>query len=94
MHLRPGPHAQLEGPFGSFQLSEGSRPRADLDRRRHRHHAVPELGPQSGRLDTVDLYYCTPGAEQAHFLDELFDIADRYPAISRRSRSARARSGV
>ena len=25
--------------------------RADLDRRRHRHHAVPELGPQSGRLD-------------------------------------------
>jgi predicted ferric reductase len=29
----------------------------------------------------VDLYYCTPGPEQAHFLDELFEIADRYPAF-------------
>jgi NADH oxidoreductase Hcr len=29
----------------------------------------------------ADLYYCTPGAEQAHFLDELFEIADRYPAF-------------
>ncbi|HEX6652086.1 MAG TPA: ferric reductase-like transmembrane domain-containing protein [Thermoleophilaceae bacterium] len=29
----------------------------------------------------ADLYYCTPGAEHAHFLDELFDIADRYPTF-------------
>ena len=29
----------------------------------------------------MDLYYCTPGAEQAHFLNELFEIADRYPAF-------------
>ena len=29
----------------------------------------------------ADLYYCTPGPEQAHFLDELFEIADRYPAF-------------
>ena len=29
----------------------------------------------------ADLYYCMPGPEQAHFLDELYDIADRYPAF-------------
>ena len=29
----------------------------------------------------VDLYYCTPAAEQAHFLDELYGIADRYPTF-------------
>ena len=79
MHLRPGAEAQLEGPFGSFHLSEDSV------------HAQTWIAGGIGitpflswarSLDgsiPIDLYYCTPGAEQAHFLDELFDIADRYP---------------
>jgi predicted ferric reductase len=79
MHLRPGAEAQLEGPFGSFHLSDDSV------------HAQTWIAGGIGitpflswarSLDAsipIDLYYCTPGAEQAHFLDELFDIADRYP---------------
>ena len=27
----------------------------------------------------IDLYYCTPGAEQAHFIESLYEIADRFP---------------
>jgi len=29
----------------------------------------------------ADLYYCTPGPEQPHFLDELCEMADRYPTF-------------
>jgi predicted ferric reductase len=81
MKLRPGSEARLEGPFGSFC------PRGDPA------HSdtwiaggigiTPFLSWARG-LDTsvpADLYYCTPGPEQAHFLDELFEIADRYPAF-------------
>lgn len=27
----------------------------------------------------IDLYYCTEGSNQAHFLDELFEISDHHP---------------
>ena len=79
--LRPGARAQLEGPFGSFHLQ------------RRVAHAQTWIAGGIGitpflswarSLDgsvPIDLYYCTPGAEQAHFLDELFDIADRYPTF-------------
>jgi predicted ferric reductase len=81
MQLRPGSQAQLEGPFGAFCL------RRDL--------AHPQTWIAGGigitpflswarSLDqsiSADLYYCTPGPEQAHFLDELYDIADRYPTF-------------
>jgi predicted ferric reductase len=81
MKLRPGSEAQLEGPFGSFC------PRGDTG------HSdtwiaggigiTPFLSWARGlnRSVPADLYYCTPGPEQAHFLDELFEIADRYPAF-------------
>ena len=42
----------------------------------------PEAAIWARSLDhsiPIDLYYCTPGAEQAHFLDVLYEIADRYP---------------
>jgi len=79
MHLRAGAEARLEGPFGSFSLITDPA------------HAQTWIAGAIGitpflswarTLDgsmPIDLYYCTPGAEQAHFLGELFDIADRYP---------------
>jgi predicted ferric reductase len=81
MTLRPGSRAQLEGPFGRFCL------------RPDRVHSQTWIAGGIGitpflswarSLDepvAADLYYCTPGAEHAHFLDELFDIADRYPSF-------------
>jgi predicted ferric reductase len=79
MQLHPGAQAQLEGPFGSFCLRDdpahsqtwiagGIGITPFLSWARSLEHSMP-----------IDLYYCTPGAEQAHFLDVLYDIADRYP---------------
>jgi predicted ferric reductase len=79
MQIRPGARAQLEGPFGSFRLSEdpvhsqtwiagGIGITPFLSWARSLDQSIP-----------IDLYYCTPGAEQAHFLDVLYDIADHYP---------------
>jgi predicted ferric reductase len=81
MQLRPGSQAQLEGPFGCFYLrSERGHPQTwiaggigitpFLSWARSLDRSIP-----------ADLYYCTPGPEQAHFLDELYDIADRHPTF-------------
>jgi predicted ferric reductase len=81
MTLRPGSRAQLEGPFGRFFL------RPDGDRSQTWIAGGIGITPflsWARSLDgpiAADLYYCTPGAEQAHFLDELFEIADRYPSF-------------
>ncbi|MDX6678368.1 MAG: hypothetical protein QOE31_2420 [Solirubrobacteraceae bacterium] len=81
MSLRPGCAVWLEGPFGRFCL-EGDPVNAQtwiaggigitpfLSWARSLERALP-----------VDLYYCTPAAEHAHFLDELYDIADRFPTF-------------
>jgi predicted ferric reductase len=81
MKLRPGSQAQLEGPFGCFCL------RGDLA------HSETWIAGGIGitpflswarslnKSISADLYYCTPGPETAHFLDELYDIADRYPTF-------------
>jgi predicted ferric reductase len=81
MKLRPGSPSSLEGPFGDFHLrSEPAHPQTwiaggigitpFLSWARSMDRSIP-----------ADLYYCTPGPEQAHFLDELYDIADRYPTF-------------
>jgi len=81
MKLRPGSQARLEGPFGRFCL------RGDPDRSQTWIAGGIGITPflsWARSLDEslpVDLYYCTPGAEQAHFLDELYGIADRYPTF-------------
>ena len=81
MTLRPGSRAQLEGPFGGFCL------------RPNPVHSQTWIAGGIGITPflswarslngpiAADLYYCTPGAEHAHFLDELFDIADRHPTF-------------
>jgi predicted ferric reductase len=81
MTLRPGSRAQLEGPFGRFCLTP--------DRVHSQTWIAGGIGitpflSWARSLDepiAADLYYCTPAAEHAHFLDELFDIADRYPSF-------------
>jgi len=35
----------------------------------------------AGQDNQIDLYYCTERKEEAHFLDELFEIADRSPGL-------------
>ena len=81
MKLRPGSQLQLEGPFGNFYLRSDSA------------HPQPWIAGGIGvtpflswarsldRSIPADLYYWTPGPEQAHFLDELYEIADRYPTF-------------
>jgi predicted ferric reductase len=81
MTLRPGARAQLEGPFGAFlRGGDPARPQTWIA---GGIGITPFLSWARSLNATVaaDLYYCTPAAEHAHFVDELYDIADRYPAF-------------
>jgi predicted ferric reductase len=81
MGLRPGAVAQLEGPFGRFY------PRHDSARSQTWIAGgigiTPFLSWARSLDDSVkaDLYYCTPGPDDSHFLDGLFQIADRFPEL-------------
>ena len=81
MKLRPGSRSQLEGPFGCFYLrSDPAHPQTWIAGG----IGITPFLSWARSLDKsmpADLYYCTPGSEQAHFLDELYDIADRYPTF-------------
>lgn len=77
--LRPGAEVRLEGPFGSFQ---------PVDDPVHAQTWIaggigitPFLSWARDLSDSTsaDLYYCTPSAEQAYLIDELYEIADRHP---------------
>jgi len=81
MELHPGSEARLEGPFGRFCLRrDGARAQTWIA---GGIGITPFLSWVRGFDEAlpVDLYYCTPGADQAHFLDELYAIADRYPTL-------------
>jgi predicted ferric reductase len=81
MQLRPGSRSQLEGPFGCFYLrSDPAHPQTWIA---GGIGITPFLSwaRSLNKSIAADLYYCTPGPEQAHFLDELYDIADRYPTF-------------
>ena len=81
MKLRPGSQIQLEGPFGCFYLrSDPAHPQTWIAGG----IGITPFLSWARSLDKsipADLYYCMPGPEQAHFLDELYDIADRHPAF-------------
>jgi predicted ferric reductase len=79
--LEPGCEARVEGPYGTF-WTKGS----------HNKRQIwigigvgitPFLSMAHSLDDErgVDLYYCTTGPEQAHFIDELFELADRNPRL-------------
>lgn len=78
MTIRPGATTKVEGPYGRFSYLEVGNPRQIwiaggigitpfLSMAR-------DLQPAGYQ---IDLYYCTEHAEQAHSLDELFEISER-----------------
>jgi predicted ferric reductase len=79
MTLRPGARADIEGPFGSFRMSpDGIRAQTWIAGGIGITPFLSWARSLDGSLP-VDLYYCTPAAEQAHFIGELYEIADRHP---------------
>jgi predicted ferric reductase len=82
MDLPPGGPAELEGPYGTLShlrlantrqvwIAGGIGITPFLSMARSLHGSVHE----------IDLYYCTAGADQAYFLEELFQVADRNPRV-------------
>ena len=82
MDLPPGGSAELEGPYGTFSHLALANPRqvwiaGGIG-------ITPFLSMArslDGTAHEIDLYYCTPAAEQAYFLSELFQVADRNPRL-------------
>src|SRR4051794_4597431 len=81
MGLRVGTEAQLEGPFGNF------RPNADQLMTQTWIAGGIGITPFLSWARTVDdelrvdLYYCMSRADQGHFLDEIYEIADQHPRL-------------
>jgi predicted ferric reductase len=82
MDLPPGGSAELEGPYGTFShlaltnsrqvwIAGGIGITPFLSMARSLDGTDPE----------IDLYYCTEASDQAYFLKELFQVADRNPRI-------------
>jgi predicted ferric reductase len=82
MDLPPGGSAELDGPYGTFSHLALTNPRqvwiaGGIG-------ITPFLSMArslDGTGHEVDLYYCTLAAEQAYFLNELFQLADRNPGL-------------
>jgi predicted ferric reductase len=81
LDLPPGGSAELEGPYGSFsQLALASSRQVWIAGG----IGITPFLSMARSLDLareVDLYYCTAGADQAYFLNELFQVADRNPRV-------------
>ncbi len=89
--LTPGARADIEGPYGTFSYLNvpnvrqiwiaggiGVTPLLSMARN------------LDGSTGEIDFFYCTEGPEHAHFIDELYAKADRYPqfrVVPIRSRS-------
>lgn len=82
MTLAPGAPADVEGPYGAFSylnvphvrqiwIAGGIGVTPFLSMARSVDASAYE----------IDFYYCTEGPEHAHFLDELFELADRDPRL-------------
>jgi predicted ferric reductase len=81
--LRTGATAEIEGPYGGFTALRHPNPRQVW--------VAGGIGitpflSMARTIDgepghQVDLYYCTERAEEAHFLEELDEIADRTPGL-------------
>ena len=82
MDLPAGGSAELEGPYGNFSHLAVANPRqvwiaGGIG-------ITPFLSMArslDGSGHEIDLYYCTEGADQAYFLHELFQLADRNPRV-------------
>jgi predicted ferric reductase len=87
LDLRPGGVALLEGPYGGFSyigvenqsqiwIAGGIGVTPFLSMARSLDSMARSL---DGTPYEIDFYYCTQGAEDAFFLDELFEMSDRCP---------------
>jgi predicted ferric reductase len=82
MSVEPGSRADVEGPYGAFSY-------LNIPNRRQIWIAggigvTPLLSMArslKGSAHEIDFYYCTEGAEHAHYFDELCEIADRNPRL-------------
>jgi len=82
MELPPGGSAELEGPYGTLSHLRLANPRqvwiaGGIG-------ITPFLSMArslDGSGHEIDLYYCTAAADQAYFLEELFQVADRNPRV-------------
>ncbi len=80
MGLSAGVHADVEGAYGAFSY-------LNVPNVRQIWIAggigITPFLSMARSIDAsayeIDLYYCTEGPEHAHFLDELFELADRVP---------------
>jgi predicted ferric reductase len=82
MELPPGGSAELEGPFGTFSHLAIANPRQVWIAGGI---GITPFLSMARSLDRtareIDLYYCTPAAEHAYCLDELFQVADQNPRV-------------
>jgi predicted ferric reductase len=82
LDLPPGGSAELEGPYGTFShLAPASTRQVWIAGGIGITPFLSMARSLDGGAREVDLYYCTEVAEQAYFLDELFQVADRNPRV-------------
>jgi predicted ferric reductase len=82
LDLPPGGSAELEGPYGSFShLALASSRQVWIAGGIGITPFLSMARSLDGTGREVDLYYCTEAADQAYFLQELFQVADRNPRV-------------
>jgi predicted ferric reductase len=82
MNLPPGGSAELEGPYGTFsQLVLANSRQVWIAGGIGITPFLSMARSLDGTSHEIDLYYCTEAADQAYFLNELFQVADRNPTV-------------
>jgi predicted ferric reductase len=82
MDLSPGGLVELEGPYGAFsQLALASSRQVWIAGGIGITPFLSMARSLEGTGHEIDLYYCTEAADQAYFLEELFQVADRNPRV-------------
>jgi len=80
VNFPPSGAAELEGPYGSFsELALASERQVWIAGGIGITPFLSMARSLDGAGREIDLYYCTQEAEQAYFLEELFELADRNP---------------
>jgi len=82
MDLPAGGSAELEGPHGTFShLALANSRQVWIAGGIGITPFLSMARSLDGSGHEIDLYYCTEGADQAYFLHELFQVADRNPRV-------------
>jgi len=82
MDLPPGGSAELEGPYGTFShLALANSRQVWIAGGIGITPFLSMARSLDGTGQEIDLYYCTEASDQAYFLKELFQVADRNPRV-------------